>query len=30
MRLDNGSITTITMRQSLPALVHFNMLPLLG
>jgi probable phosphoglycerate mutase len=28
MRLDNGSITTITMRQSLPALVHFNMVPL--
>jgi probable phosphoglycerate mutase len=27
MRLDNGSITTITMRQSLPALVHFNMVP---
>jgi broad specificity phosphatase PhoE len=28
MRLDNGSITTITVRQSLPALVHFNMVPL--
>jgi len=30
MRLDNGSITTITMRQSLPALLHFNMVPLPG
>jgi probable phosphoglycerate mutase len=29
MRLDNGSITTITMLRSLPALVHFNMVPLL-
>jgi probable phosphoglycerate mutase len=30
MRLDNGSITTITVRQSLPALLHFNMVPLAG
>jgi hypothetical protein len=28
-RLDNGSITTITIRQSTPALVHFNMVPAL-
>ena len=30
MRLDNGSITTITMRRSLPTLVDFNMVPLLS
>lgn len=29
-RLDNGSITTITVRQSTPALVHFNMVPALS
>jgi probable phosphoglycerate mutase len=29
-RLDNGSITTITTRQGLPALLHFNMVPLPG
>jgi probable phosphoglycerate mutase len=28
-RLDNGSITTISIRQSTPALVHFNMVPAL-
>jgi probable phosphoglycerate mutase len=28
-RLDNGSITTISVRQSTPALVHFNMVPAL-
>lgn len=26
-RLDNGSITTIAMRQSSPTLVHFNLVP---
>lgn len=26
-RLDNGSITTITTRQTTPALLHFNMIP---
>ncbi len=26
-RLDNGSITTIAMRQSTPSLVHFNLVP---
>jgi probable phosphoglycerate mutase len=29
-RLDNGSITTISIRQATPALVHFNMVPILG
>jgi probable phosphoglycerate mutase len=28
-RLDNGSITTISIRRSTPALVHFNMVPAL-
>lgn len=28
-RLDNGSITTITVRRNTPALVHFNLVPLL-
>lgn len=28
-RLDNGSITTISIRQTTPALVHFNMVPAL-
>jgi probable phosphoglycerate mutase len=28
-RLDNGSITTISIRQRTPALVHFNMVPAL-
>lgn len=26
-RLDNGSITTISTRQAMPALVHFNLVP---
>ncbi len=26
-RLENGSITTLTTRQGLPALLHFNMVP---
>ncbi len=30
LRLDNGSITTISVRRSLPALVHFNLVPELG
>jgi broad specificity phosphatase PhoE len=29
MRLDNGSITTITTRLSTPALLHYNVVPLL-
>src|SRR5471032_2510122 len=29
-RLDNGSITTISVRRSTPALVHFNLVPPLG
>jgi broad specificity phosphatase PhoE len=30
LRLDNGSITMIAVRRSLPALVHFNLVPELG
>jgi probable phosphoglycerate mutase len=29
MRLDNGSVTTITTRLSTPALLHYNVVPLL-
>lgn len=29
-RLDNGSMTTITVRRSMPSLVHFNVVPPLG
>ena len=29
MNLSNGSITTITMRQASPALLHYNVVPLL-
>ncbi len=29
-RLDNGSITTISVRRDTPALVHFNVVPPLG
>jgi len=30
LRLDNGSITTVGVRQSSPLLVHFNMVPTLA